>query len=274
LAVYPGGKGANQAYAAARLGAKTAMYGAVGHDVFGDLLLESLRQAGVNVSGVRRTARATGSASIVVLPNGENSILIAPGANAAVDESWIEGMAPALDCQPIVLCQLETPLPAVRALLLAASSRNARVILDPAPACALDSEMLSLADIVTPNQTECALLISRATQPPVSYEDAREACLLLHARGVRTAILKMGEAGCFVSGRGETFIVSAHSVKAVDTTAAGDTFNAGLAAALAEGQSLRAAVGLANAAAAISVTRAGAQASAPTRAEAEQLMRS
>ena len=273
LAVYPGGKGANQAYAAARLGARTAMYGAVGNDVFGDLLLESLRSAGVDVSGVARSGRATGSASITVLPNGENSILLAPGANAAVDASWVEGMGAALDQQPIVLCQLEVSLSAVTALLRSASARGARVILDPAPACSLDSEILALAHILTPNQTECALLIGQADRPPQTYEDAREACRLLHARGVRAAIVKMGEAGCFVSADGESFVVPAHRVNAIDTTAAGDTFNAGLAAALAEGQALRPAVELANAAAAISVTRPGAQASAPTRAEAEQQMR-
>jgi len=277
LAVYPGGKGANQAFAAARLGAKTSMFGAVGSDVFGDLLLESLRGGAVDVSGVQRTDRATGSALITVLPNGENSILLAPGANAAVDPSWLDTMAKALDGKPIVLCQLEVPLPSVEALLRMAAPKGARVILDPAPARALDAEILRLAHIVTPNQTECALLIDRVNRPPETYEDAREACRLLHERGVGIAIVKMGEQGCFVSdgtaSSTESFIIPAYSVDPVDTTAAGDTFNAGLAAALAEGRSLRSAVELGTAAAAISVTRPGAQASAPTRQEAEDLMR-
>lgn len=273
LSVYPGGKGANQAYAAARLGARTAMFGAVGRDVFGDLLLESLQGAGVDVSGVRRTERATGSASITVLPTGENSILLAPGANAAVEPSWLAAMAPALDQRPIVLCQLEVPLPSVAALLRDAAERGARVILDPAPARPLDAELLRLAHIVTPNQTECAILLDRPEAPPESYEDAREACRLLHERGVGAAIVKMGERGCFVSTGKETFVVPSHSVDATDTTAAGDTFNAGLAAGLAEGLSLREAVELGAAAAAISVTRPGAQASAPTRQETEDFMR-
>jgi ribokinase len=273
LCVYPGGKGANQAFAAARLGARTAMYGAVGTDVFGDLLLENLCGAGVDVSGVQRTNRATGSASITVLPNGENSILIAPGANAAVDQSWVEAMAPALDLQPIVLCQLETPLASVEALLQAAAARRVSVILDPAPACPLRAEVLELAHFVTPNQTECALLLGRPDQPPETFEEARQAADELHRRGVRTVIVKMGERGCFVSNGAEAFVTPAYNVEAIDTTAAGDTFNAGLAAGLAEGLPLREAVELGAAAAAISVTRVGAQVSAPTRAETEELMR-
>ena len=273
LAVYPGGKGANQAYAAARLGARTMMFGAVGRDVFGDLLLESLKGGGVDVSGIRRTDGATGCASITVLPDGDNSILLAPGANATINEHWADAMAPDLERKPIVLCQLEVPLPAVTALLQSAAAKGARVILDPAPACPLSSELLRLAYMVTPNQTECALLIGRPDQPPETYEDAREAARLLHERGVGQVIVKMGERGCFVSAGDESFVVPAFTVEAVDTTAAGDTFNAGVAAALAEGRSLREAVELGSAAAAISVTRAGAQASAPTREEAERLMR-
>ena len=273
LAVYPGGKGANQAYAAARLGAQTTMYGAVGRDVFGDLLLESLSTGEVDVSGVRRLDRATGCASITVLPGGENAILIAPGANGAVDSTWVDAMAPALDLQPIVLCQLEVPLPGVEALLRGAHAKRARVILDPAPAQPLDAALLRLAHIVTPNQTECAMLMGRPDQPPETYEDAREAASRLHELGVRIAIVKMGEQGCLVSDGGESFVVPAHRVKPVDTTAAGDTFNAGVAAGLAEGLSLREAVELGAAAAAISVTRPGAQTSAPTRGEVEDLLR-
>ena len=273
LAVYPGGKGANQAYAAARLGARAMMFGAVGRDVFGDLLLESLKGGGVDVSGVQRTAGATGCASITVLPDGDNSILLAPGANATLNEHWADAMAQELERKPIVLCQLEVPLPAVQALLESAAAKGARVILDPAPAQPLTSELLRLAYMVTPNQTECALLIGRPDQQPETHQEARDAALLLHDRGVNIAIVKMGELGCLVSTGKEAFAVSAYKVEAVDTTAAGDTFNAGVAAALAEGRSLREAVELGSAAAAISVTRAGAQASAPTREEAERLMR-
>ncbi|MBI1356687.1 MAG: ribokinase [Acidobacteria bacterium] len=272
LAVYPGGKGANQACAAARLGADVRMFGAVGRDVFGDLLLESLRGYGADASGVRRLERSTGSASITVLPNGDNAILLAPGANGAVDASWVDAMGPSLGDKPIVLCQLEVPLPAVEALLVAADAKGARVILDPAPAYPLSPELLVRASIVTPNQTEAALLIGRPEAPPATYEDAREVCRLLHERGVRTAIVKMGEQGCLVSDGGEPFVAPAHRVKAVDTTAAGDTFNGALAAALAEGLDLRAAVAFGNAAAAISVTRPGAQSSAPERAEVERLL--
>ena len=224
LAVYPGGKGANQACAAARLGAAVRMFGAVGRDVFGDLLLDSLRSCGVGSAGVRRLDRATGCASIAVLPGGDNAILLAPGANAAVDASWADALP--FEARSIALCQLEIPLPAVEALLARAAAAGARVILDPAPARALAPELLRLAHIVTPNQTEAAALIGRPDQPPVTYDDARDACRLLHERGVSTAIVKMGERGCFVSSGSEAWVIAAYKVEAVDTTGAGTSSTA------------------------------------------------
>jgi ribokinase len=273
LSIYPGGKGANQACAAARLGAKVAMFGFVGRDVFADPLLESLKNCGVDRAGVERSDRATGSASITVLPNGENTILLSPGANASVTAPWVEGLAPKLSVGQFVLCQLEVPFPAVEALLRVSSEKGARVILDPAPARQLSPETLCLAEIVTPNQAECAVLLDREGQPPRTFEEGLEACRSLHERGVRTAIVKMGELGCAVSDGDQSFAVEVYQVDPVDTTAAGDTFNAGLAAALAGGSDLRAAVEFGNAAAALSVTRAGAQSSAPSRAEVEDLMK-
>jgi ribokinase len=274
LSIYPGGKGANQAYAAARLGAKVAMFGAVGQDVFGDLLLESLKNSGVDLGGVVRSERATGSASITVLPNGENAILLSPGANASVSATWVEGLATKLSADQLVLCQLEVPFAAVEALLKISSEKGARGILDPAPAIELSSETLRLAEIVTPNQAECAVLLNRESQQPRTFEEGLEACRSLHERGVRIAIVKMGALGCVVSDGIESFTVEAYPVDAVDTTAAGDTFNAGLAAALATGSTLREAVEFGNAAAALSVTRPGAQSSAPSREEVERLLQS
>ncbi|MDA1233861.1 MAG: ribokinase [Acidobacteria bacterium] len=274
LSIYPGGKGANQACAAARLGAKVAMFGAVGQDVFGDLLLESLTNSGVDSGGVVRSERATGSASITVLPNGENSILLSPGANASVSASWVEGLAPKLSADQLVLCQLEVPFAAVEALLKISNEKGARVILDPAPAIELSPETLRLAEIVTPNQAECAVLLNRESQQPRTFEEGLEACRGLHARGVRTAIVKMGDLGCVVSDGNESFAVEAYQVDPIDTTAAGDTFNAGLAAALATGSTLREAVEFGNEAAALSVTRPGAQSSAPSREEVERQLQS
>ena len=272
LSIYPGGKGANQACAAARLGASVEMFGFVGQDVFGDLLLASLKSCGVNPAGVARSDRATGSAVITVLKNGENAILLSPGANASVTASWVEGVTTNLSAGQLVLCQLEIPFAAVEALLRISSEKGARVILDPAPARKLDPETLSLAEIVTPNQAECALLLDREGQEPRTVHDGLEACRSLHQRGIRTAIIKMGDLGCVVSDGHQSFTVPAHQVEPVDTTAAGDTFNAGLAASLALGQDLRAAVEFGNAAAAISVTRPGAQNSAPSRLEVERLL--
>ena len=272
LSVYPGGKGANQACAAARLGAQVEMHGFVGHDVFGDLLLESLKNRGAGSAGVERSERATGSASITVLPNGENAILLSPGANASVTAQWVESVTTKLSAGQLVLCQLETPFAGVEALLRISSEKGARVILDPAPARKLGPETLSLAEIVTPNQAECAVLLDSEGQPPRTFQDGLEACRGLHDRGVRTAIVKMGDLGCVVSDGDQSFTVAAHEVEPVDTTAAGDTFNAGLAAALARGSQLRAAVEFGNAAAALSVTRPGAQNSAPSRVEVERLL--
>ena len=200
--------------------------------------------------------------------------MLSPGANASVSATWVEGLATKLSADQLVLCQLEVPFAAVEALLKISSEKGARGILDPAPAIELSSETLRLAEIVTPNQAECAVLLNRESQQPRTFEEGLEACRSLHERGVRIAIVKMGALGCVVSDGIESFTVEAYPVDAVDTTAAGDTFNAGLAAALATGSTLREAVEFGNAAAALSVTRPGAQSSAPSREEVERLLQS
>jgi ribokinase len=271
----PGGKGANQACAAARLGANSVtvrMVGRVGYDVFADHLKASLSAAGVDVSAVHATrAQATGVALISVDASGQNSIVVASGANHALVASETEAMRSVFRGARFVLFQLESPLDTVAAALKLARAEGARTILDPAPAAPLAPELLASVDILTPNETEASLLLGL---PParVSMSDAAALAHSLRERGPKAVLLKLGDQGCFYCD-GKTELSSpAFPVVAKDTTAAGDTFNAALAVALAEDRGIEKALRFANAAAAISVTRMGAQASVPTRAEVDALL--
>jgi ribokinase len=266
LSFFCGGKGANQACAAARLGGNVTMVGQVGEDAFGPTLLDGLRQAGVDASGVGVVPRSSGSALIAVTPEGENSIIVSPGANAALDPHTARSRLQALAAGDLLLVQLETPLETVAAVLKHARARGATAILDPAPARSLPAEVLRHVDILTPNETEAAALCREVGL------DAGQTAARLLALGPATVILKSGSQGCYVAGGEGVVLVPGISVKAVDTTAAGDTFNGALALALSEGRDLLAAARFANAAAAISVTRPGAQSSIPDRPEVEALL--
>lgn len=259
LEIFPGGKGANQAVAAARLGAPTSLVGAVGQDAFGDLLLDAQRQAGVDCSGVQRTQRATGVALITVLPGGQNSILLSPGANQAVTGRQAQAACASLAPGDFLLCQLETRLEAVAAALDTARRQGAATLLDPAPARDLPAELVHAVDILTPNETEAAALTGL---PEGAAPEVQAAALL--QRGPGAVILKRGSRGSYTASGSMRFSTPAMQVEAVDTTAAGDVFNAALAAALCRQETLAAAVQFATAAAAISVTRRGAQPSAPS----------
>ena len=271
----PGGKGANQACAAGRLGAPavaTRMVGRVGCDVFADHLKASLAAAGVDVSAVHATrAQPTGVALIWVDRNGQNSIVVASGANHALAAADLNGYRSSFRGAALALFQLETPLDAVTAALAMAREESARTVLDPAPAQSLPRDLLQLVDILTPNESEACILLGRQ-MGRVSQAEAPALAEDLRKLGPKTVILKLGEQGCcYVDG--DSIIRSpAFKVTAKDTTAAGDTFNAGLAVALAEGKEIEEALRFANAAAAISVTRLGAQASIPSRAEVETFL--
>lgn len=251
----PGGKGANQAVAAGKLGINSVnvrMIGRVGMDLFADHLKASLSSAGVDVSAVHASkSNPTGVALIAVDAAGQNQIVVASGANGDLAASDVEAMRRVMRGASVALFQLENPLPAVEAALRLAREEGLRTILDPAPAQPLSPHLLSLVDILTPNETESRIL------------GETKAHML---------ILKLGDQGCEFRGAGESYRVPAFPVDAVDTTAAGDTFNGALAIALAEGSPMPHALRFANAAAAISVTRMGAQASAPARAEVDALM--
>jgi len=273
----PGGKGANQACAAGRIGSgtvATAMAGRVGYDLFADHLKASLAAAGVDVSRVFATkAQPTGVALIWVDRNGQNSIIVASGANHTLSGADVEMLRPAFSGASYTLFQLETPLDAVGAALALARELGVHTILDPAPAQPLSTKLLSLADILTPNESEACLLLERPAAR-LSREDAPSVAAALRQKGSHAVVLKMGDRGCFYSDNAEELFVPAFPVSAVDSTAAGDVFNASLAVALAEGREMADALRFANAASAISVTRMGAQPSVPIRSEVDEFLKS
>jgi ribokinase len=271
----PGGKGANQACAAGKLGGDSVvvrLIGRVGHDVFADHLKASLSAAGVDVSAVHATrAQPTGVALIWVDRHGQNSIVVASGANHELAAAYVEAMRKSLHGAVIALFQLETPLETVDAALKLARDEGAITMLDPAPAQQLPSGLLEHVDILTPNESE-ALLLCGLAPARVSLADAPDLAQALRLLGPRTVIVKLGDQGCFLLNDAGPRHFPAFAVSVRDTTAAGDTFNAALAVALAEGRPIEEAIPFANAAAAISVTRSGAQASAPSRAEVEEFL--
>lgn len=270
----PGGKGANQACAAGKLAAGAAavrMIGRVGYDVFADHLRASLAAAGVDVSAVHASQQPTGVALIWVDRKGQNSIVVASGANHALAAADVEAMRKVFRGASHALFQLETPLDTVAAALRLAREEGLTTILDPAPAQFLPQELLSAVDILTPNESEALMLLGRPAAR-VSLDDAPALAEALAALGPGAVILKLGDQGCYVKNAAGGRHFAAFPVEARDTTAAGDTFNAGLAVALASGMPAEQAIPFANAAAAISVTRLGAQASAPTRAEVDTFL--
>ena len=270
----PGGKGGNQACAAGKLGASTSvrMIGRVGYDVFGDHLKASLSAAGVDVSGVHATrSLPTGVALIWVDRIGQNSIVVASGANHAMLASDVEAMRPAFRGARFALFQLESPVDAVAAAIKVARSEGARTMLDPAPAQPLSPDLLASVDILTPNEIEASILLG---VPPgrVSNEDAPQLARRLRERGPRAVALKLGDQGCFYLDEANEIFTPGFAVSARDATAAGDIFNGALAVALAEDRPIAEALRFANAAAAISVTRLGAQPSVPSRAEVDSFL--
>ena len=273
--VIPGGKGANQAYAAAKLagsGTVVRMLGRVGADSFGRALKANLSTIGVDISAVLETdSEATGVACIHVDNEGQNSITVAPGANSVLSSRDIDSERWVFDGARCVLLQLEVSIETVAEGLRGARRVGATCILDPAPARVLPAEILQLVDIATPNENEACVL---AGVPPsrVNTADAVALGNKIRELGARAVIVKLGDQGCVYCGPDRTFASPPFPVRAVDSTAAGDTFNAALAVSLAEGVQMEDALRFANAAAAISVTRAGAQTSAPARAEVETLL--
>ncbi len=265
-----GGKGANQAVAAARAGGDVTFVARVGQDMFGEQALAGFVHDGIHVEYVTRDQAApSGVALIFVAKDGENSIAVAGGANGRLSPADVKKVKGALAGARAVVMQLETPLATVQAAAELAVRAKVPVILNPAPARVLPDKLLKLVSILTPNETEAELLTGIQVTDDATAEKAAEK---LRARGVETVILTLGARGAFVATASTRELVPGFPVKAVDSTAAGDVFNGALAVALGEGRALLQAVRFANAAAAISVTRLGAQPSAPRRKEIELLL--
>ena len=272
LETFSGGKGANQAYAAGRMGADVRMIGQLGRDSLASLLSESLRSAGVNIESIGVSDTATGAAVILVLPDGENVIVIAPGANGTVTPELAVDRLSVVQEGSYLLSQLEIPVESVDASLAEAKRRGATTILDPAPARRLAPALLRNVDFLTPNETETQTLLGESSLNMETDGDVEAAARRVLALGPKAAVLKLGARGCLIATRGDTVRVPGFSVDAADTTAAGDVFNGAFATALAEGQTVPQAARFANAAAALSVTRPGAQNSVPTRGRVDQFL--
>lgn len=265
-----GGKGANQAVASARAGGDVTLLARVGNDMFGRQAVEGFRADRINVDHVILDEEApSGVALIFVAEDGENSIGVASGANARLTPNDVQQAGAAIEAADALIMQLETPLETVQAAAHIAATAATRVILNPAPAQSLDDKLLGLVSVLTPNESEAELLTGIRVSSPETAQRAAEA---LRDRGVETVIVTLGSAGAFVLSADYTGLVPSLPVTAVDTTAAGDVFNGALAVALAEGQALQQAVRFSCAAAALSVTKLGAQQSAPKRAEIEALI--
>ncbi len=271
LIIAPGGKGANQAVAAARLGAEVRFIGAVGDDAFGSSALAGLREEGIDV-GLLRTVRdvPSGVALITVDREGRNAIAVAPGANAHVTESDVRDAAGEISGADVLLVQLETPLDAVREALRVAWEAGVRTVLNPAPVPSspgVVGEMLAMVSVLTPNEGEARELAGVAAEAGPEAV-ARE----LLALGAGAVIITLSERVALVTTQDRQEMVSAHEVRAVDTTAAGDAFSGALSVALAEGQDIFEAARFASAAAALSVTKRGAQPSLPSREAVEKAL--
>ncbi len=260
LAVIPGGKGANQAVAAARLGAEVSMLGRVGSDVFGQSLLDNLARNKVNANRVQQDAAATGTATIIVDAHGQNSIVLSPGANGKVTPNDLADLPDA----KILLLQFEIPAETVTVAAQRAREKGMRVIVNPAPARKVDPEFLRLADILVPNESELSLLTDR---PVADSTSAEAAARQLIAQGAEMVIITRGEYGALMVTKNDSYNVPAFQVDVMDTTAAGDAFIGGLAVSLAEDKPIREALTFANACGALAAMKFGAQPSLPTREE-------
>lgn len=262
-----GGKGANQAVAVARLGTPVTFIAKLGTDMFGDTAVAHYAAEGIDTSTILRDAAApSGVALITVDDRGENCIVVAGGANNSLTVADVEAMRSHIEGAEYLLMQLEVPMETIERAAEIAHAAGVKVIVNPAPAAKLSDALLSRCYLLTPNETECGILTGAEVTDAASAERAAEQLL---TKGVQNVIVTLGSKGALYKSAAGTELIPAYSVRAVDTTAAGDTYNGALCVALSEGRDMRAAVEFATRASAISVTRAGAQPSLPTRAEVD-----
>jgi ribokinase len=270
---FPGGKGANQAVAAGKLGAPVSMIGRIGNDAFGTQLRASLEAANVDTKAVEVAQTSSGIALITTAEDGQNAIVVVPGANGELSPRELEKHLPLIREAGIILTQLEIPLETIEYLAMIVRRENIQLVLDPAPARALPASLLQSVAWLTPNETESLTLLQR-NATDLRTEALEDAAQQLLKQGCRNVLLKLGERGCYVAlATGERTLVPSYRVKAIDTTAAGDAFNGAFATALLRGSDPIASVKFAAAVAAISVTRHGAQPSMPTPTDVEAFLR-
>jgi len=266
-----GGKGANQAVAAARAGGKVNFIARVGDDIFGESAINGFMEDNINVDWVLKDAEApSGVAQLFVADDGENCIAVASGANARLSVEDIENARDVIESADILLTQLETPVETISKAISIARENGKTVILNPAPAQPLPDELLAKLSVITPNETEAELLTGVEV---VDEASAAVATASLKEKGVESVIITMGSKGAFVDHDNEQYMVPGFMVEAVDTTAAGDTFNGALTVALSQKKNFKDAVKFANAAAALSVTKLGAQPSVPSLEEINDFLK-
>jgi ribokinase len=260
-----GGKGANQAVAAAKLGAEVIFVSKVGNDIFGKQAVEGFKNIGINTDFVfTDSGNPSGVALILVDRHGENSISVASGANGNLQISEVQQAIDKVQASDIVLLQLEIPLDTVNETIKKCAEKGATIILNPAPAQKLDESYFKYLTMITPNETEAEILTGIKV---TDLETAKEAANDFHSKGILEVIITLGSKGAFYSNQDKQVLIPSPKVVAVDSTAAGDVFNGALCVAISEGQVIEEAIAFACKAASISVTRMGAQASAPTREE-------
>lgn len=265
-----GGKGANQAVAAARLNGQVTFIAKIGADVFGKQSLQLYKEDGIDTSYITIDENSpSGVALITVDDNGENCIAVAQGANGTLSVNDISKAQTSFENASIILMQLEIPPQTVEYVANLAELINVKLVLNPAPARILSDDLLKKVSVITPNEKEAEMLTGIKIS---DVNSAKEAAKILAAKGIETVIITMGSEGALIFHDNVYEVAPASKVKAVDTTAAGDVFNGALAVAISEGKDITEAVRFANAAAAISVTRLGAQASAPRRDEIDALI--
>ncbi|WP_422446602.1 ribokinase [Thermoanaerobacterium sp. DL9XJH110] len=266
----PGGKGANQAVALARLGGEVLMIGAVGSDDAGKSLKKSLSNSGVDVKGVKEVGEPTGRAFITVDEMGDNTIIVFPGANDVLEFDWVCRFSAEIKKASYAVLQLEVPLNTIIDSINLIHDVGTRIILNPAPAQKIPDEVYSKIDIITPNESELSILTGMRVEEKGGI---LEAARVLLDKGVPHVVVTLGAKGCLYMNEKDSCFIDSFKVNAVDSTAAGDAFTAGLAVALSEGRSFKDALTFAGAAGALTVTKPGAQESLPFRQDVEDFLR-
>jgi len=267
--ISPGGKGANQAVAASRLGAHVSMIGCIGRDIFGENLLKNLRENNVEISDVEVIEQIATGVAMIILKDGDNLIIVDSGANSSLSVKTVEDKANFIKNNDILMVQLEIPFETVERVVDIAKDNGIKVLLNPAPARKLSDAFLSKIDIITPNETECEIITGINVK---SVEDAKKAVLLLLKKGIKQIIITMGSKGVVYNSGNEIIHKPVHEVNVVDTTAAGDSFSGAIAVAISQGKGIDDAVDFGNIVGTLTVTKKGAQNSLPTLNEVQSFI--